>query len=77
MRDIKLSCFFYLSVAECKKIVLSDTSMRYIIPVTVIIIIMILFLIRFSMLDMLNCAEQHKCLNTHTMLKNLKQCITH
>ena len=25
------------------------------------------------MLDMLNCAEQYKCLNTHTMLKNLKQ----
>ena len=25
------------------------------------------------MLDMLNCAEQCKCLNIHTMLKNLKQ----
>ena len=29
------------------------------------------------MLDMLNCAEQYKCLYTHTMLKNLKQSITH
>ena len=29
------------------------------------------------MLDMLNCAEQYKCLNTHIVLKNLKQSITH
>ena len=31
------------------------------------------------MLDMLNCTEQYKCFNTHThtMLKNLKQSITH
>ena len=27
------------------------------------------------MLDMLNCAEQYKYLNTHSMLKNLKQSI--
>ena len=34
---------------------------------------MILFIYHFSMLDMLHCAEQHKCKNVKKKTKNPKQ----